>query len=107
MMKLPQWLKGVILGSLITYFGHALLIDPRFHFSTIYLKKVELVSERLKVFNTQTSKEVAFTVFKETECYRLSEATWSFGVFDPKDGTTLEEFIICPGLGTGWLRDGI
>ena len=50
---------------------------------------------------------MAFTAFKETECYRLYEITWSFGVFDPKDGTTLEEFIICPGLGTGWLRDGI
>ncbi|MCI1014331.1 MULTISPECIES: hypothetical protein [unclassified Herbaspirillum] len=106
-MTLPQWLKGVILGSLVSYFGHALLIDPRFHFSTIDLEKVEFVSERLDVFKTQDSKEVAFTVFKETECYRLYEITWSFGVFDPKDGTTLEEFIICPGLGTGWLRDGI
>ncbi len=106
-MTLPQWLKGVILGSLVSYFGHALLIDPRFHFSTIHLERVQYVSERINIFKTKDSKEVAFIISKETECYCLDEETWSFGVFDPKDGMTREEFIICPGLGAGWRRGGI
>jgi hypothetical protein len=101
-MKLLTLLIGMILGAGAVFIYH-LVARPIFWQNPVDVIEIKWSSATKLVFTTQEATKKAFTVTKDTRCYSLEDESSAFAILDPKDYTVHEMFVICPGLGAGWV----
>jgi hypothetical protein len=102
-MKLTMLFIGIILGALTAPLYYR-LASPVFWSNSVEVIEVHFESAVIAAFKTEQGKEAAFLIHKGARCYRMDDKSSSFARIDPKDFMILNKFVICPGLGAGWVK---
>ena len=101
-MKLTMLIIGIIIGALMAPLYHR-LASPVFWKNPVEVIEVNFQSATIAAFKTKDGQETAFTINRGRRCYRMRDESNAFAILDPKDYTVHEVFVICPGLGAGWV----
>jgi len=101
-MKLTPLIIGIILGVLTAPL-YQRLANPVFWSNPVEVIEVNFQSKTITAFKTEDGREPAFTINRGRRCYRMRDESSAFAILDPKDYTVHEMFVICPGLGAGWV----
>lgn len=102
-MKITSLIIGIVLGATVSTIYH-LVGRPAFWYNPVDVVEIRWSSPTKTVFTTQEAKKTAFTVNRTTRCYWMRDESSAFAILDPKDYTVHEMFVVCPGLGAGWVK---
>ncbi|XZG71504.1 hypothetical protein ACTSKR_06495 [Chitinibacteraceae bacterium HSL-7] len=94
-------------AAVVTWIGCGLFYGashPAWWSKSVEAKKILILSEGLPLYENQAMTKVVRVLKKGSTCVGFYDETYSFMKVDAKDNTILEQFVLCEGNVSGWIK---